>query len=113
MLFRSWWETTDPFAATFPGGETVAAFHYRVGTAIRRVLDTHTGRTVVVACHGGVIDAALRLALRAPSMGSFDIHTLNTSITDLQHDAERSQWKLVRYNDHAHLAGLPANTDPA
>ena len=108
-----WWETSDPFAATFPGGETVAAFHFRVGTAIRRVLDAHAGRTVVVACHGGVIDAALRMALRAPSMGGFDIHTLNTSITDLQHDAERSQWKLVRYNDHAHLAGLPANTDPA
>lgn len=108
-----WWEASDPFAATFPGGETVAAFHFRVGTAIRRVIDDHAGRTVVVACHGGVVDAALRLALRAPSMGSFDIHTLNTSITEFQHDAERSQWKLVRYNDHAHLAGLPANTDPA
>jgi probable phosphoglycerate mutase len=108
-----WWESTDPFAATFPGGETVAAFHFRVGTAVRRVLDTHAGRTVVVACHGGVIDAALRMALRAPAMGGFDIHTLNTSITDLQHDPGRSVWKLVRYNDHAHLAGLPSNTDPA
>lgn len=30
-----------------------------------------------------------------------------------EHDPGRSVWKLVRYNDHAHLAGLPSNTDPA
>jgi probable phosphoglycerate mutase len=107
-----WWEADDPFAATFPGGETIAAFHFRVGNAVRGVLDQHAGRTVVVACHGGVVDAVLRMALRAPSMGGFWLHTLNTSITELVHDAEQQRWRLVRYNDHAHLAGLPAATPP-
>lgn len=109
---QRWWDSSDPFAATFPGGETIAAFHFRVGNAVRRVLDQHEGRTVVVACHGGVVDAVLRMALRAPSMGGFWLHTLNTSITELVHNAERQTWRLVRYNDHAHLAGLPTATNP-
>lgn len=107
-----WWDAEDPYIASFPGGETMAAFHFRVGNAVRRVLDEHEGRTVVVACHGGVVDAVLRLALRAPSMGGFWLHTLNTSITELVHTADRQRWRLVRYNDHAHLAGLPAATPP-
>jgi probable phosphoglycerate mutase len=71
----------------------------------------HEGKTVVVACHGGVIDAVLRLALKAPAMGAFEIHTVNTSITELLL-AKRTTWRLVRYNDSAHLAGLPAHTSP-
>jgi len=105
------WETGDPFATTFPGGETVAAFHYRVGSAVRRTLDTYEGQTVVIACHGGVVDAVVRLALKTPSMGMFQIHTRNTSITDLEL-IKPNLWRLNRYNDTAHLAGLPASTNP-
>jgi probable phosphoglycerate mutase len=104
------WDSHDPFATTFPGGETIAAFQYRVGQAVRRTLDEYAGSTVVVACHGGVVDAVLRMALRAPAMGAFEIHTVNTSITELQY-TERNTWRLVRYNDSAHLAGLPAHTN--
>ena len=105
------WDAADPFATTFPGGETVAAFHYRVGSAMRRVLDEYDGKTVVIACHGGVVDAVLRQALRAPAMGSFQVHTLNTSIMELAL-IKPNVWRLVRYNDTAHLAGLPASTNP-
>ena len=106
------WDMHDPFATTFPGGETVAAFQFRVGSTVRRTLDAHEGRTIVVACHGGVVDAVLRLALKAPSMGAFEINTVNTSVTELLL-VKPSTWRLVRYNDHAHLAGLPAATRPA
>lgn len=105
------WDHQDPFATTFPDGETIAAFQFRVGNAVRGVLDRHEGRTVVVACHGGVIDATLRLALKAPAMGAFEIHTVNTSVTELLL-AKPTTWRLVRYNDSAHLAGLPAHTEP-
>ncbi len=105
------WDTHDPFATTFPGGETVAAFQFRVGSAMRRTLDMYEGKTIVVACHGGVVDAVLRLALKAPGMGAFQIHTLNTSITELQL-VKHSLWRLNRYNDTAHLAGLAASTNP-
>jgi probable phosphoglycerate mutase len=104
------WDSHDPFGTTFPGGETIASFHYRVGSAMRRTLDAYSGQTVVVACHGGVVDAVLRLVLRAPAMGSFEINTVNTSVTEIQL-VRPTMWKLVRYNDAAHLAGLPAHTN--
>jgi probable phosphoglycerate mutase len=102
------WEA-DPFAVTFPGGETVAELHHRVATTIRVVMDRHAGRTVVVCCHGGVVDAALRLALGAPMIGGFELFTTNASMTELML-LRPGRWRLLRYNDAAHLAGLPAET---
>jgi 2,3-bisphosphoglycerate-dependent phosphoglycerate mutase len=103
------WHDNDPFDVTFPGGETVAAFHYRVGAALKALVDHHRDATVVVSCHGGVIDAVLRTALRAPSLGGFQLHTRNTSITELE-TIDGGGWRVLRYNDIAHLAGLPEQT---
>jgi probable phosphoglycerate mutase len=102
------WED-DPFGVTFPGGETLASFQYRVGAAVRRVIDERSGQTVVVVCHGGVIDAVLRQALRTSPVGVFTINTLNTSITELELQRPH-RWSMRRYGDVAHLAGLPAST---
>ena len=101
------WEG-DPHGVSFPGGETVAAFHHRVGVALRSALDRHAGQTLVVVCHGGVVDAALRIALRTPSTGIFEMNTKNTAITELVL-VRPGRWRLVRYNDHAHLAALDAS----
>jgi probable phosphoglycerate mutase len=105
-----WWQG-DPFGTSFPGGETIAAFQFRVGQAIRRTIDAHSDKTIVVSCHGGVIDAALRLALKAPPTGAFEIQTLNTSITELLL-VKDNHWRLIRYNDVGHLVGLPSQTIP-
>ena len=105
-----WWEG-DPFGTSFPGGETIAAFQYRIGQAIRRTIDTYADKTVVIACHGGVVDAALRLALKSPPTGAYEIHTLNTSITEI-HLIKDNLWRLIRYNDVGHLVGLPPHTTP-
>lgn len=106
---REAWEAGDPFAVTFPGGETIAAFQYRVGVALKRVLLAHPDATVLVFCHGGVIDAVLRQALRAPAMGAFETFTTNASITELQL-VRAGTWRIIRYNDAAHLVGLPLST---
>lgn len=107
------WRTDDPYATVYPGGETVAAFQYRVGAALKALTDDHADRSAVVFCHGGVIDALLRHVLRAPSRGGFEVFTRNTSITEFERivrDGAPAIWRLVRYNDSAHLAGLPAAT---
>ena len=104
------WNSHDPFATTFPGGETIASFQFRVGSAVRRTVEAHEGKTVVVACHGGVVDSVLRLALKAPAMGTFEIHTVNTSVTEFVL-AKPTTWRMVRYNDSAHLGGLPTHTN--
>jgi probable phosphoglycerate mutase len=104
------WED-DPFGVTFPGGETLASFHFRIGSAIRRLVDTQPDATVLVVCHGGVIDAAVRLALKTIPTGGFMINTLNTSITELTL-VRPNMWSMRRYGDSAHLAGLPASSVP-
>jgi probable phosphoglycerate mutase len=99
----------DPFREYFAGGETMSAFHHRVATALHEVADRHEGKTVVIACHGGVVDVAFRSFLRMPIAGNFELHTLNTSITSFERVRSR-KWKLERYNDAAHLVGLPASS---
>ena len=105
-----WWQG-DPFGTSFPGVETIAAFQFRVGQTIRRTIDAYNDKNVVVSCHGGVIDAALRLALKAPPTGAFEIQTLNTSITEMLL-VKDNHWRLIRYNDVGHLVGLPSQTTP-
>lgn len=105
------WEN-DPYGVTFPGGETIAEFQIRVGTAVRNLMDTVGRGTALVVCHGGVIDTVLRQALRTAGTGIFEIHTKNTSITELEL-IRLGRWKVVRYNDAAHLAGLPDMTNRA
>lgn len=102
------WES-DPHSVTFPGGETVAEFDLRVGSTFSRYVNHHEGGTLVIVCHGGVIDGIVRMALRAPRTGVFELHTKNTSLTEIVR-VRQDRWRLVRYNDAAHLAGLPAET---
>jgi probable phosphoglycerate mutase len=105
------WER-DPHAVTFPGGETVAEFHFRVGATLSRVVREHAGGAIVVSCHGGVVDAAFRALLRLPAHGAFELQTSNTSLTEFV-TTRRERWRLVRYNDAAHLDGLPIETQRA
>lgn len=102
----------DPNVEVFPGGETIAAFHARVGAALASTIESHQGATVVIACHGGVIDATFRHLLRMPITGAFQLHTLNTSLTEFV-GVSTGEWRLQRYNDVAHLHGLPAETPRA
>ena len=103
---------SDPDVDVFPGGETISAFHSRVGSALAALFAAHRGKSIVVACHGGVVDATFRHLLRTASTGGFELHTSNTSITEFGSVAS-GEWRLRRYNDAAHLHGLPAETPRA
>jgi probable phosphoglycerate mutase len=87
----------------------LADFHYRVGRAVHRIAHEHEDATAVVVCHGGVIDATFRQLLRLPTSGAFELRATNTSITELAR-IRVGRWQLVRYNDTAHLDGLPIGT---
>ncbi len=95
----------DPHDVVYPGGETISQFHDRVMEALRRTVRQHEGGTVVIACHAGVIDAVMRNTLHMHQTGKFELHTQNTSLTELLHVQGR-KWRLLRYNDSAHLHGL-------
>lgn len=103
--------SADPHREFFPGGETIAVFHARVNRALDALVRQHAGKTVLVACHGGVVDAILRRTLRTPQTGGFEVRTRNCSMTEL-HEVRADHWALLRYNDHAHLHGLPTASAP-
>jgi probable phosphoglycerate mutase len=101
----------DPYLVGFPGGETLAAFKHRAATALHLLAARHEGATIVVTCHAGVVDAGLRSFLNVSMAGVFELSTSNTSLTELSHNPPR--WRLLRYNDAAHLEGLPHETPHA
>lgn len=120
----------EPAGEIFPGGESHDAFRDRVAGALADVVARQRGATVVICCHGGVIDLAFRLLLRLPPTVTLDLWTTNTSLTEFvtyrpdegstaaagATESSRSarsieRWRLVRYNDAAHLAGRPAGTE--
>jgi 2,3-bisphosphoglycerate-dependent phosphoglycerate mutase len=98
----------DPYLVGFPGGESLAAFKHRAATALHLLMQRYEGSTVVVSCHAGVVDAGLRSFLNVSMAGVFELSTTNTSITEFLHNSPR--WRLLRYNDAAHLEGLPHDT---
>ncbi len=97
----------DPYRGSTPdGGESWAEFYVRAGTRLRRIAEEHPGQRIVVVAHGGIIGASF-VALGDLSMRmATDIayETVNTSMTEWRHTGK--EWRLVRFNDAAHLAGM-------
>ena len=98
-----------------PGGETWNEMAARVGAGLDRLVERHAGSTVVVACHGGVIVQAMIRWLAIDPMGDTErawFSPENSSITEWRRATNPygnriGAWELVRFNDHAHLAGTP------
>ncbi|WP_419924833.1 histidine phosphatase family protein [Candidatus Poriferisocius sp.] len=108
-----WTGDFHPHLPLAPGGESLAAFSYRTGQALYELVEGNPGTTMMVVCHGGVIDIAMRLFMGLGMSTQFVLWTLNTSITEFVTTDEPGVWRLVRYNDAAHLDGLPPRTEPA
>ncbi len=105
----------EPYHPLAPGGDSWGSFVTRVGDALHRIARGYDGRTVVVVCHGGVVDASLLIGLGmaaiAPAVGQFRTH--NTSITEwerglLSPTARTQRWRLIRYNDDLHVRDIGA-----
>ncbi len=92
----------DPSVPTAPGGESWSGFLGRVRRALVDVTDRHPDQTIVVACHGGVVDASmLQFLSMDEGYRAARFITENASMTEWTRRGER--WRLVRYNDAAHL----------
>lgn len=108
--------TGNPYTAMAPGGESWAGFFVRVGEALLRAAAEHAGETVLVVCHGGVIEGSFATLGGLSLRRSFDVRVENTSLTEWSyHPAEGdfgnaghrlARWRLDRFNDTAHLARL-------
>jgi probable phosphoglycerate mutase len=92
-------DSTVPVA---PGGESWSGFLDRVAGVLHELTERHAGETIVAACHGGIVDSSLLRLLpmeRGYVPGRFV--TENASLTEWTRRDDR--WRLVRYNDAAHL----------
>jgi len=89
-----------------PGGESFMDLYTRVCRAIVRINTKEAGRDIIAVGHGGVIKAAVGLALSGqPDRGlSFDID--NVSVTRLDHVAGigLSSWRLPMVNQQPWIA---------
>ena len=96
----------DPFHRAIPDGESWADLYHRVGGRLFRVALDHPGETVVVAGHGGTVGASFVAFGHTPMRQATDIvHTVtNASITEWVGVGDH--WRLVRFNDAAHLHDL-------
>ncbi len=94
---------TDPDREFAPNGESWSEFLSRVGRSLRALADRHPGETVVVACHGGVIDGSLSVLLGLPPRGGLSgLASAYASMTEWS--VRDGSWRLLRYNDAGHLA---------
>lgn len=105
----------DTFKRISPGGENWSEFVLRVATALNRITREHVGKTIVVVCHGGVIDSSFIYffgmnSLCRPQAG---MYTNNTSLTHWQQYTDKytneTRWRLMRYNDTFHLREVGIN----
>ena len=81
-FFQSWMET--PTLVRFPGGESYAELRERVAAAVDEIVAANDGRTVALVSHGGVIRAALAVALGLPDERAFalDVGYARVSVVD-------------------------------
>jgi probable phosphoglycerate mutase len=107
----------DPYKPIAKGGESWGQFVLRVSSALHRITHTYADKTIVIVAHGGVIDCSfayfLHMHTRVPTRLEFYPH--NTSITHWQAYTHRDKayWRLVTYNDIAHLHTIGANESPS
>jgi alpha-ribazole phosphatase len=90
-----------PAHETPPGGESFAALTRRVESAILRLNADHRGRDIVVMSHGGVIRAALSLALDLAPANALGFAVDNLSLTRIEHFPEAGGahgWRVVAVN---------------
>ncbi len=102
-----------PFIKALPSAETWVQFMLRAATALNRIAHEHEGKTIVIVCHGGIVDCSFitffgMSTLQFPQ-AYFDTH--NTSITHWYKSSIEDRppaWVLERYNDVMHLRDIDA-----
>lgn len=86
-----------------PNGETFFDLQNRVFGALQDIANAHPGRRVAVFTSGGSIRAGIFAAMKLPAEQWGRFATWNTGISRL--DFHKGIWKLVKFNDVAHLPG--------
>ena len=109
--FAEFWGSERPFAPlvlNVDQGESYMHFRTRVGIFIERLVDNHRGQTVMVICHGGVVEASFDHIFNTGPWRRCEVWDHNTAITHFEYVEHRSRetWRLHYHNRVEHLVGL-------
>jgi broad specificity phosphatase PhoE len=104
----NWFASIDQPA---PGGESFMDLYDRVTAAIARITTDEAGKDVIAVGHGGVIKAAVGLALGGLVEKGLAFDIDNCSVTRLDHVAGGGQtaWRLPMVNQQPWMADASHN----
>jgi broad specificity phosphatase PhoE len=90
-----------------PGGETIAEVQARTFAALRRIAESHRGRTVFIVTHGSAINCMLAAVLGMAPEFTFRISVANCALNELRYSRGRFSVEVI--NDTSHLTGAGAH----
>jgi probable phosphoglycerate mutase len=94
----------EPDRPVAPGGESWNEFVTRVPRTMHRLARSHAGKRVVAVTHAGFIVWSMFSLFGIPRPGTGTrIDPDFTSLTEWEYDERAESWRLIRYNDTAHL----------
>ncbi len=118
LIFEELWEKygdfgldQEPFRRVATNGDSWAEFTLRACGALDRLIRAYDGKTIVIVCHGRVIDASFIYFLGLSTIKQLPI-VLDPYYTSITHwyrgyfdgyGWQESHWCLKRYNDYDHL----------
>lgn len=109
--YADFWGSARPFSpVVLKGdlGETFMHFRTRVGLFIEEITAAHRGQTVLVVCHGGVVEAAFDHIFNIGPWRRCEVWDHNTAVTHFEfvEHPGREVWRLHYHNRIEHLAGV-------
>ena len=109
--YVDFWASARPFApviANAEDAESLMHFRTRVGVFIEEIVGHHRGETVIVVCHGGVIEFAFDHIFNIGPWRRCEMWTHNTGVTHFEYVEHpgREVWRLHSHNRTDHLGSL-------
>jgi alpha-ribazole phosphatase/probable phosphoglycerate mutase len=92
-IYRQWMER--PTEVEFPHGESFSKLHARVTHALAVLMDRHSGQSVVLVTHGGVIRIVLADVLSIPPANVFRIAQGYAAVNLIQYIGSHPVVELV------------------
>ena len=108
--WHDFWSSERPFdpVAAHLQAESMMHFKTRVGGFLGDILNRHHEQTVVVVCHGGVLDMVFDYVFNVGPWRRCETWTTNTGIVHLEYVEHpgREVWRLHCHNRVEHLQGI-------
>jgi probable phosphoglycerate mutase len=106
--YVDFWASARPFAPSMLDCANVESwmhFRTRVGSFLEELSGNHRGQTIVVVCHGGVIEATFQHLFNVGPWQRCEVWSSNTAVTHFQlvEHPDREVWRLHSHNRTDHL----------